>query len=252
MIRSSVEITVWQLVFCALTIVVAFTVRGAAGFGGGALAVPLLALALPVHVVVPVVTVLTAIASAEHGVRHSSKILWRQLGFLFPFVLLGVTVGLYLLNELHATVLRQGLGAFVIAYAVFAFLTSTRPVRLPAVLLRPLGGVLAAIAGFVGTTFGGAAGPLFAIYYGNLGLDAAVFRVTITTTLLMMAGLRIVGYAGLGLFDRPTLTVLSVGLPFMWLGGRLAERVAGRIAAPAFNRVVGATLLVSGAALLLK
>lgn len=190
--------------------------------------------------------------AARDRVRHSTKILWRQIAFLFPFMLVGVAVGLYLLNELHAALLRKGLGAFVIAYAVFGFVTSKRPVRAPRALLRPLGGLLAAIGGFVGTLFGGAAGPLFAMYYRNLELEAVAFRVTITTTLLVMAGLRITGYAGLGLFDRATLTVLAVTLPFMWLGGRLAERVVRHIAAPVFNHIVGATMLVSGAALLVK
>lgn len=246
------NISAWQLAFCAATIVIAFTVRGTTGFGGGALAVPLLALALPVQIVIPVVTVLNFVASIEHGVRFRRQILWRQIAYMLPFVLGGVLAGLYLLDRLHASALSKGLGAFVIAYALFAFVTSSRPMRVPRRLLGPLGAVLSATAGFVGTLFGGAAGPLFAIYLANLKVETSVFRVTITTTLLMLAGMRIVGYAGLGLFDRATLTVLAVALPFMWVGGRFADRLAGRIAAPAFNRIVGATMLVSGGTLLLK
>lgn len=246
------DISVTQLAFCALTIVVAFTVRGTTGFGGGALAVPLLALALPVQVVIPVVTALNFLASVEHGIRHWSRIRWREIAFLIPFVALGVVSGLYLLTQLDADFLRKGLGLFVIAYAVFVFATSSRPLRAPRRVVRVLGASLAAAAGLVGTVFGGAAGPLFAIYYSNLDLESAVFRVTITTTLLLLAAMRITGYAGLGLFHRSTLTVLAVAIPFMWIGGRLAERVAGRIAAPVFSRIVGATLLVSGAALFLK
>ena len=97
-----------------------------------------------------------------------------------------------------------------------------------------------------------AAGPLYAIYFSNLHLDRTALRVTISVSLLILAGMRITGYAGLGLYDRATLTVLGVALPFMWLGARLADRITARISAPAFNRIVGATLLVSGAALLLK
>ncbi len=247
-----VGVTGWQLAFCALVIVVAFTVRGAAGFGGGALATTLLALVFPVHVVVPVLTVLTFLASMEHGIRHKEEILWRQIAFLTPSIAIGVAGGLYLLGELNAELLRKALGAFVIAYAAFVFVTSKRPVRVPAGVARPVGAVLGAIASFVATLFGGAAGPLFAIHYGNLGLAPSVFRVTMTVTLLILAGLRITGYTGLGLYDRVTLTVLAVALPFMWIGGRIADRVADRLAAPTFYRLVGVILLVSGAVLLLK
>lgn len=247
-----VGVSGWELAFSALVIVVAFTVRGAAGFGGGALATTLLALVFPVHIVVPVLTVLTFLASIEHGVRHWDKILWAQIAFLTPSIALGVGAGLYLLGELDAELLRKALGGFVVAYAIFAFVTSARPVRLPAQAARPIGAVLGAAASFVATLFGGAAGPLFAMYYGTLALAPPVFRVTMTTTLLMLAGLRITGYTGLGLYDRATLTVLAVAVPFMWVGGRIADRVADKLAAPTFNRFVGATLLLSGAVLLLK
>lgn len=100
--------------------------------------------------------------------------------------------------------------------------------------------------------FGGAAGPLYVIYFSNLDLARDVFRVTVTTALLVQAALRAAGYAGLGFYDRTTLAVLAVALPFMWLGGRVAERVASRIEPHVFGRIVGAVLLSSGAALLFR
>ena len=246
------SVSAWQLLFCAVTIICAFTVRGATGFGGGALATPLLALVLPVQIVIPVVTVLNFVASVEHGIRHRRAICWPEVLFTFPFTAGGLALGLYLLASLHSDVLRKGLGAFVILYALFAFATAANPMRAPPSVLRPLGAVLAFAAAFVGTLFGAAAGPLYAIYYSNLDLDRTALRVTITVSLLILAGMRITGYAGLGLYDRATLIVLGVALPFMWMGARVADRITAMISGPAFNRIVGATLLVSGAALLLK
>lgn len=241
----------WQLVFCALVIVSAFAVRGTAGFGGGAIAVPLMALALPVQVVVPAVAILNLLASTGQATRHWKNIVWREVAFTIPFTVLGVAAGTYLLNELDAALLRKGLGVFVMAYAVFAFVTAKRPLRAPRVLVRPLGAVLSTTAGFVGALFGGAAGPLYAIYLGNLDLARDVFRVTVTTMLLVQAALRAVGYAGLGFYDSTTLVLLGVALPFMWLGGRLAEHIAGRIEPHVFARIIGGVLLISGSALLL-
>lgn len=240
------------LAFCALVIVAAFAVRGTAGFGGGAVAVPLMALVVPVQVVVPVVAVLNLIASLGHAIGHRRTVLWREVAFTIPFTTLGVGAGVYLLNELDPSWLSKGLGAFVLAYAIFAIATAARPIRAPAALARPLGGVLSTTAGFVGALFGGAAGPLYAIYLGNLPLQRDVFRVTVTSMLLVQAVLRTTGYAGVGLYDRATLLLLAVALPFMWLGGRLAERIAGRVQPHVFGRIVGAVLLVSGAALLLR
>lgn len=52
-----------QLVLCALVATAAFAVRGTTGFGGNAIAVPLLTLVLPIHNVVAVITVLTIVSS---------------------------------------------------------------------------------------------------------------------------------------------------------------------------------------------
>ena len=242
----------WQLAFCAFVIVTAFAVRGTAGFGGGAIAVPLMALALPVQVVIPVVAVLNLLASIGHALRHPRHILWRQVAFTIPFTVLGVAAGVYLLRELDASLLKKALGSFVLAYALFAFLTASRPVRAPRALLQPIGALLSTAAGLLGALFGGAAGPLYAIYYNNLDIARDAFRVTLTTTLLVQAALRTTGYAGLGWYDRPTLIVLAVALPFMWLGGQVAERLAGRIAPHVFTRIVCGVLVVSGTALLFR
>jgi uncharacterized protein len=245
-------LSAWQLVFCAVVIIIAFAVRGTAGFGGGAIAVPLMALALPVQLVIAVVTVLNLLASISHGARYWKKIAWRELGYTIPFMVIGVAAGLYLLNQLDTRALRRGLGVFVIAYAVFALVSAAHPVRMPPRMVRPAGGVLSTVAGFVGAAFGGAAGPLYAIYYSHLDLARDVFRVTVTTTLLVQASLRVAGYTGLGFYDQPTLMVLAVAIPFMWIGGRVADRVTNRIEPHVFNRIVGIVLIVSGTALLVR
>lgn len=43
-----------------------------------------------------------------------------------------------------------------------------------------------------------------------------------------------------------------IALPFMMLGAKLGDVIAARVDHHAFNRIVGAVLLVSGAALVLK
>ncbi len=59
------------------------------------------------------------------------------------------------------------------------------------------------------------------------------------------------GYAGLGFYESTTLVLLVAPLPFMWLGGRLAEHITGRIEPHVFAQIIGGVLLISGGALLL-
>ncbi|MBI3068715.1 MAG: sulfite exporter TauE/SafE family protein [Betaproteobacteria bacterium] len=184
----------FQLAFAALVVMLAFAVRGTTGFGGGAIGVPLLALVLPIHIVIPVITVLTIFSSLGHWLKDWRRIVWKEIA----------AIG------------------------------------------------LSTLAGVVGTLFGGAAGPLYVIYLNALRLEKDAFRVTVTTMLLTLATLRVIGYSGLGFYNPAPLTVLAAALPMMLIGARIGNHVAGRINQRAFNRVVGLVLMVSGAALILK
>ena len=58
--------------FLALVVTLAFAVRGATGFGSGAVAVPLAALAFPVQIVIPVINNLQLFSNATFSARN-----WR-------------------------------------------------------------------------------------------------------------------------------------------------------------------------------
>jgi uncharacterized membrane protein YfcA len=241
-----------QLVFCALVVTLAFAVRGGAGFGGGAIAVPLLALVLPLQVAVPAVTVLNMLSSVGHGVRDWRKIAWSEILRLIPFSMLGVGTGLYLLSQLDPKPLARGLGVFVILYALYALVTAGREIMVPRRLLAPLGALMSSSAGIVGALFGGAAGPMYVIYLNALKLERDVFRVTITTIMLFQGLTRLGGYAGLGMYNSATLTVLAAALPMMLIGTYFGVRLIHRFDQTKFNRVVSCVLIFSGLALILK
>ena len=62
----------------ALILLLAYWVRGMAGFGSGLVAVPLLTLMWPVTVVVPVVVALDYLGSASQGVKNVKRVAWGE------------------------------------------------------------------------------------------------------------------------------------------------------------------------------
>lgn len=246
------QLSVWQLVFCGLVVTVAFAVRGGAGFGGGAIAVPLLALVFPVQVTVPVVTVLNMLSSIGHGVADWRSIVWREIWRILPGSLLGVFIGLYLLTLFDPRPLGKALGVFVVLYAVYVMVMAGRVLQIPQRWMLAVAAVTSTAAGIVGSLFGGAAGPIYVIYLNAARLGKDAFRVTITTVMLFQGLTRMAGYATLGLYDGTTLTLLMPALPMMVVGSLLGARVIRRFDVVLFNRVVAAVLLVSGAALIFK
>ena len=241
-----------ELIAAALAVMIAYAVRGTAGFGGQTIAVPLLTLMMPITLVVAAVTVLTVASSLVHWLEDSRRIAWGEIARLLPFTLLGVVAGLYLFDVFDPGLLTRALGIFVVLYACIALLTASRPVAAPARILRPLGPVLSAAAGAIGTVFGGGAGPLYVIYLNSLRLEKDVFRVTITTILTFQAFVRVAGYVHLGFYDQSAFYLIALGFPMMLIGARLGHRIAGRIDQRRFNLGVGALLLAIGAGLYFK
>lgn len=241
-----------EIAFCVLVVTAGFAVRGTTGFGGNAIAVPLLTLMVPIQTVLAVMTVLTVLSSLGHWLTDWRRIVWREIARVTPFMLIGVFAGLQLFQVVDTRTLTRLFGVFVILYAIFALVTAKRTVALPRRWKWPLATGLSALAGLVGTVFGGVAGPLYAIYLNTLQLEKDRFRVTITTILMVQALMRIAGYASLGFYERTTLVMLAAGLPLVWIGAHIGDRMALRLDQHAFNAVVGAVLMASGAVLVFK
>lgn len=241
-----------QMLYCAAVVIVAFAVRGGAGFGGGAVAVPLLALVFPVQLTVPVVTVLNMLSSIGHGIVDWRKIAWKQILRVVPGSLLGVFLGIYLLSLIDPQPLARALGVFVMLYALYVLALADRTPQIPERWVMVTAAVTSMIAGVIGSLFGGAAGPLYVIYLNTARLGKDVFRVTITTIMLFQGLTRIAGYAVLGLYDVQVMQLLATALPVMILGSWLGARVVRRLDQAFFNRAVALVLMASGAALLFK
>lgn len=246
------SLEVLELVFAASVLVIAYAVRGSAGFGGQSIAVPLLTLVMPLQIVVPAVTVLTVLASFTHWRQAWGKIAWREIARLLPFTLAGVVAGLYIFQQVDARTLTKAFGTFVILYALFSLLTASRAAVLPARFARPLGAVLSAASGALGAIFGAAAGPLYVIYFNTLRLERDAFRVTVTTMLMFQGAMRVAGYAQIGFYDATVLLLVAAGLPMMLIGSLIGGWLAGRLDQHRFNQGVGLLLLGSGVALLFK
>lgn len=236
-----------QLTAAALILIVAFFVRGIAGFGSGLIAIPLLAQMLPLTVVVPLVGLLDYLASSSHGIKHRQSISWGDLLPLLPFTIAGVLTALYLFHTLDADLLRKALGGFIVLYAFYTLLSSGPGFRGSRLWAIPAGG----LGGLIGTLFG-TGGPFYVIYMRLRHLDKTAFRATIATVFLIDGSSRIVGYFATGLYTGDTMYLLAAALPIMVIGMYIGGHVHTTISQRTFQRAIGLLLIGSGLALLLR
>ena len=233
-------------VYSGLVLLVAYWVRGMAGFGSGLIAVPLLTLAWPVTIVVPLVVALDYLGSASQGVKNVTEVAWREQLVLIPFMVVGVAVGLWVLCATSTARLAQVLGAFVILYAIYQMLPlrDLRGSRLASTYCGFLGGL-------VGTLFG-TGGPFYVIYMNLRGLERTPFRATFAMNFLIDGGVRLAAFAAAGLFGRQVLGYLLAAVPIAGAGLYVGGRIQTGLSQRAFVIVIRVLLLVSGVALLLK
>jgi uncharacterized membrane protein YfcA len=242
---ETISLSYW--VFAAGTLCVAYFVRGVAGFGSGLIAIPLLALVLPLSLVVPLVVFLDYLASASHGLKDRAHIQWRQIWPLLPFSAVGVLSGLYLFKTIDPLILAHALGVFVILYALYSLLAKAGDNSASPLWAVPAG----SLGGLIGTLFG-TGGPFYVVYLKHRGLPKTQFRATFATLFLMDGAGRLTGYMVSGFFDRDWLLLAALSLPMMATGLYLGGHIHTNIGQRTFQIAVSLLLVISGISLLLR
>ncbi|MCB1742657.1 MAG: sulfite exporter TauE/SafE family protein [Gammaproteobacteria bacterium] len=235
-----------ELLAAAVIVFCAYLVRGLAGFGSGLVAVPTLATFSPLSAVVPMVVFLDYLGSALQGLGNREHVHWRELAWLFPFSMIGIYVGLRVLDGVDADLLRRMLGGFVLCFSVYQLITLPRfeASRLVALPLGFLGGL-------VGTLFG-TGGPFFIIFFGVRGLDRQSLRASFACWFLIDGLFRLAGYLYFGYFNGAMVTRLAAAVPVMLLGLYVGGRIHARLSEVTFKRLISVLLIASGLILLLR
>lgn len=239
-------LTLLQLIAGVGIIALAYLVRGVAGFGSGLIAIPLLALFLPLSTVVPLIVLLDYIASFTQGVSNRSAIRWKEILTLIPFSLVGVALALFVISQASMLLLTKALGVFIILFALY-MLSGFTP---KADAARGWAAAAGLSGGMIGTLFG-TGGPFYVTYFKARGLEKAAFRATFATMFLVDGAARLVGYAGSGLFTLGFLFWVAAALPVMGMFLYIGGHIHTKLTQAQFQRAISVLLLASGSALLL-
>jgi uncharacterized protein len=245
-------LSAFELAFYTAVLICAFTVRSAAGFGAVLVAMPMLAFIVPVSTAVSVTTALTAITSVHQVSRDWRRVAWWHFAIMTAYSAIGTGLGLYFLNMLDESALRRGLGAFLILYSLYALATVKASLVFPARWRGVLAASTGITGGLLGTIFGAGVGPVYVVYFNTLRMDREIFRVTMSTIMLLGGAARIAGYATLGFYETSCIALIVLGLPLVAVGSWLGDRVVRRLDPQMFAWLVGGLILLSGIGLLVK
>jgi len=247
-----VSLSLSGFAFYMLVMTGAFAVRSAAGFGAVLIAMPMLAFVLPISTAVSVTTALTAITSVHQISRGWRRVAWGHFVIMALYSAIGIGLGFYFINMLDEHALRRSLGVFLILYSLYALATAKASPVLPSRWRGALAVGTGITGGLLGTLFGAGVGPIYVVYFNTLRMEREIFRVTMSTVVLLGGAARIAGYARLGFYEASSLALVAIGLPLVVIGSWLGDRLIRRFGPRVFGWLVGGLILLSGVALLVK
>ncbi len=223
----------------------ATVIRTALGFGEALVAVPLLALRIPIDVAVPLATLVSITVAAAVLLRDWHRVhlgsAWRLVAATFC----GIPLGVWLLTGVPEPIVKAILGIVIIAFSGWC-LAARRPPELQ-------GDRTAWAFGFAAGVLGGAYGmngPPLAVYGTLRRWTAERFRATLQGYFLPASIAGMVGYTVKGLWVPAVTGYYLFSLPVVVAAVLVGRRATRRLDARSFIRFVHVGLVLVGTILL--
>lgn len=237
-----------HIIFAGITLIIAYLIRGISGFGSGLIAIPILALWLPLTFVVPLMLLLDFSASILLSGVNLRQVNWREVRTLIPLSIIGITLGTHLLTSLPLQPMLITLSIFVAIFGIRSLLNLHGEKIISRWWAIPAG----LSGGTIGALFG-TGGPPYIIYLGHRISDKTALRATFSGLILVEGTLRISSFAYAGLFsDTRLVWSYLAAMPIVALGLTIGNRLHIGLTREQMMRLIGVLLLVSSASLLFK
>lgn len=226
----------------------AYIIFGLSGFGTTLIAAPWLSLYLPLNHIIPIIVILDAIASFKNWYQSQQHVQYLQVKRLFPFMLVGATIGIYLLAYGQPKFLLLCMAIFCIGYSVYQLLKKTAPIQ-----NNPP--YLATVTGFFGGLFGalfGSGGFLYALFLQR-NLDQKIqIQSTQSVLISLSTSVRLILCLILGLYSFNLLLLVILLIPSMLLGTYIGRKMMTKMSLTHFNQLIYILVFCSGISLLFR
>jgi uncharacterized membrane protein YfcA len=234
--------------FLLLAIVgVTLTGISKSGFAGGAgvVAVPLLALVLPLSQAVALMLPLLIFMDVKSIAYYKDHINKQYLFAILPSALVGIVLAGFLLGSLSESILMLVLACLCISFSIWSKL-------LPFLANIPGAAFLwGAVSGLTSTLIH-AGGPPINIYLMSLKLDKKIWLATAAVFFGAINLTKVVPYYFLDQWSGILMINALLLIPVAWLGVKLGKNIQGKISEQQFMLVCRGLLFSSGIILLFK
>ncbi|MFP3605920.1 sulfite exporter TauE/SafE family protein [Paraburkholderia sp. SIMBA_053] len=226
--------------------------KGGLGLGLGIVAVPLMALSLPVTQVVTILLPILCLTDFVSLWHYRGEWSWPILRFAIPAALVGAGLGILVVDHINPVWLRLGVGLMSVDYALrrgfFAPSRASRDADAPArprMAVSLAWGTVSGLASFLAN----AGEPALTTYLLPFRLTNRCFAGTTSAFFAAVNLCKLVSFSTLGLFDERTLITSALLLPVALVGTYAGFHANRRFDSIFFARCSFTVLLAIGARL---
>lgn len=238
--RAGLAVELWLIV---AAIAVGAFVKGVTGSGLPQIAIPVMATFLGVERAVVIMAI--------PGIVSNAWLLWanrdgltqgRDLPALLVAGIVGSVAGTMLLKTLDARLLALILAAMIVVYIAAVTLRPgfTLPPRVTRITSPPVGLLAGGLQGATGVS-----GPLLTTYLHGFGLAPSAFIFSLSTLFVVFSVVQTVTLFSIGLYPPARVAESLLALVPIAVLLPLGSRVARRMSAAAFQRVILVLLVVT-------
>jgi hypothetical protein len=236
-----------------LVVFAATLIRSTFGFGEALIAVPLLALTIPIEIAAPLAVLLSITVATVVVMQDWRKIHMPSTGWLLAPTFVGIPLGVLLLASGHQRFVKTMLAIVIMAFSGYSLLGARLGAKPPRFERDSRPWLLGCgfLAGVLGGAYGMNGPPL--VFYGAMRRwSPQHFRATLQGYFLPASIAAMAGYWLAGLWVPAVthyfLLSLTVAIPAIFLGRMLNHRLRGE----AFLEIVHGGLVCIGITLLVQ
>lgn len=240
-------VTVVAVVGVVGVVFLATLIRSAFGFGEALVAVPLLALLMPVEVAAPVAALVSITVAGVVLAQDWSEVQARSAGWLVLSTLPGIPLGLLLLTQVPEPIVKGTLAGVILAFSTYSLLGRRRR----ALNTDRTAWIFGLGAGVLGGAYGMNGPPL--VIYGTLrGWSPQHFRATLQGYFLPASLVVMGGYWIAGLWTPAVTRHYLVSLPAVIVAILIGRMLNRRMDGGRFLLYIHTGLIVIGMVLLMQ
>ncbi len=218
------------------------------GFGAATVSMPLLLFLFPIKIVIPLVAITSTLIFSVIAIRIKAKGIYN---FLFPLAIgtvIGIPIGMFLLDMVESDLLVFFMAIFLIGYSLYGLFTKERKVSFHNNII---GGMVGIIAGIFSALFN-VNGPFIGAYVaGKRPFHPETYKDTVATYAVFCGFFTIIGHLIGGRINGEVLKLLFYSLPGLILGLLFGSKIFNSLSNSFIKKIVYSFVLISGILLLI-